>query len=660
MVTKGIVEEIIDKYNIKVRCPLYDKVKDSSLTNNDLNVSSICSILGVDLNLSIGDIVFVEFEDNNLLNPTIVGCLSIDSNSYSNINTNSLNIDNSLKLPKDTKIGDIDSFELSNLSGLKSNLNKQLDELYKKIDDNNDLLDNCINEISNQKNDMDNYYDMLNLCYEINKNFIDLIGNKSDVNNTTIYGRINLYNKKIEDLNKLLGIVNSDIIISDKIKKINKLYNDLSLGITDTTPNLNTNFDIMLSRAEKMINVSWSPKHSLKQWNSDKLFEANKTYYGMPYSLFNYGYTYEIWKKHASDNITSNGSVYGYGYREGPKYGSCCADFISEILGLPEHTRSCIGLLNNSKYLEKLDNNNSKYSNIKVGDVLVSSNSSHVIWIGKIYNDEVVIYEQTPPLAKKSKITISSNIDTNGYLKYGGLSYTVILRPTQELLDINLNNIEDNSVNITNDWVYKGTKTYGKFSEQRLTETEYMNNALVFWKLVKKAGWTAEAAAGAWANAFAESTGNPWSYGTGGGGLFGFTPFDYGNKYSTAIYDYANNVLKDASKRWDGNTQVNFINWQIKHIIEDGWTGIFQIRNTEKYWNYIPPENTRIPKNDFNLDTYIKLNIKDYDATPTICAKLWLARYGVVKTTYDWRDLDKTISNHTKKAEDLYQLFIKY
>ena len=54
-----------------------------------------------------------------------------------------------------------------------------------------------------------------------------------------------------------------------------------------------------------------------------------------------------------------------------------------------------------------------------------------------------------------------------------------------------------------------------------------MNNALVFWKLCKKAGWTAEAAAGAWSNAYAESSGNPWSYGTGGGGLFGFTPFEY-------------------------------------------------------------------------------------------------------------------------------------
>jgi len=175
----------------------------------------------------------------------------------------------------------------------------------------------------------------------------------------------------------------------------------------------------------------------------------------------------------------------------------------------------------------------------------------------------------------------------------------------------------------------------------------------MFWKACKKAGWTAEAAAGAWANTWAESGGNPWSYGTGGGGLFGFTPFDKGTKYKTGIYDYARDVLKDVNKRWDGDAQVGYINWQLNNIIKNKWTGIFGIRNKNSYWHYAPPSNTKIPTNNFNLDTYIKLNKKDHGATPTICAKLWLARYGVVFKNYPGRDLNKTIENHSKKAKEL-------
>jgi hypothetical protein len=206
--------------------------------------------------------------------------------------------------------------------------------------------------------------------------------------------------------------------------------------------------------------------------------------------------------------------------------------------------------------------------------------------------------------------------------------------------------------------VYKGNRQYNSYYEQALTETEYMHNALVFWNLVKKAGWSAESAAGAWANTYGESTGNPWAYGTGGGGIFGFTPFDkstyglYGTR--VGIYDYANDVLHDVNKRWNGDDQVGYINWQISKNLS-----VFFIRQGEKYWKYNPPKETRIPKTNFGLSTYTKLNIKDYDATPTICAKLWLARYGVVDMTVHGSNLETVIYRHVKKAEELYELFIR-
>ena len=452
-----------------------------------------------------------------------------------------------------------------------------------------------------------------------------------------------------------MGVVNKGIVISEELENILSIYNDLVEAVVYTTPSLDTDSNYMLGRAEKMINVQWTPISSFKQWNSNKFFEANKTYSGIPYTLFDFGYKYDTWKKYANKNETYKGNISNYGYREGPKYGSCCADFVSEILGLPAHIRTCSGLMNNSKYLKKYEGDEAKINNIKAGDSLISSNKGHAIWVGKVSDEDIVVYEQTPPLAKKT--IVSKKSVENGFLKHGNV-YKYILRPTEELLNLEANKSSTDAP-ISNDWIYKGSKQYGKYGDQGLTESEYLNNALVFWKLVKKAGWTAEAAAGAWSNTYAESRGNPWSYGTGGGGIFGFTPFDEGTfeRYGSrvGIYDYANDVLHDPERRWNGNDQVGYVNWQVSEKIP-----VFFIRKPEKYWKYNPPENTRIPKTNFGLSTYIKLDKKNYDATPTICAKLWLARYGVVDTTYPGRNLEKTITEHSKKAEELYQLFIKY
>ena len=658
MITKGIVEDVIDKYTIKVRCPIYDKVAEDSLYNGELNNSHICTITGGELNLNSGDIVFVGFEDGDFTNPVILGYLGIESKSNADIKSMSLIVENSLSLPKNTSIGDITDSNIECLSGLSSNLKGQLDNIEDKYQKNSDTSKDYLDSTNKQKDLLEEYSSILDSYITLNNSFSDLIGKKDDLNKDTVYGKINYINNQIDLLNKSIGNIPNGTTISNEINDLMSIYNNLTQGIVETSPSLDTEYNYMLGRAEKMINVSWEAKTTFSMWNSSKNFIKGTTYYGMPYTLFGYGYTYDAWKKNSDRNMSITQYASGYGERTGPKYGSCCADFVSEVFGLPVHTRNCSGLLNN-KYLIRLENDDAKISNIKPGDALVSSSRGHVVWVGKKYDDKLVIYEQAPPLAKKSTTPLSSN--KNGFLYHGNSTYTYILRPTQELLSLDINRGSDNSSNINNQWIYKGNKSYGKYSEQILTDSEYLNNGLCFWKLCKKAGWTAEAAAGAWSNAYAESKGNPWSYGTGGGGIFGFTPFDKGTTYASGIYDYANIVLHNAEKRWDGDTQVGYINWQIKNIIENGWTGIFSIRQPEsRYWNYTPPLSTRIPKNNFNLDTYIKLNKQDYDATPTICAKLWLARYGVVDKTYSGRDLEKTINNHTKKAEELYQLFIKY
>ena len=71
MITKGYIEEVVDKFTYKVRLPALDKVEQSNIRTMDENLSSasVCSQLNCDLNLRVGDVVFVGFEDNSRYKP---------------------------------------------------------------------------------------------------------------------------------------------------------------------------------------------------------------------------------------------------------------------------------------------------------------------------------------------------------------------------------------------------------------------------------------------------------------------------------------------------------------------------------------------------------------------------------------------------------------
>lgn len=661
MVTKGYIEKIVDNNKVIVRCPVYNKIQTATNNNSPSNLFSVCTIPGTKINLRAGDTVFVSFEDSNLYNGVVLGYLSKSSKTYSyaEITALSLDVSASTLLPKQTSIGSVTWFDIQNLSGTTSNIKEQIqeigttkqtietyiEELNSKLKEHSRLVEEIINKLNAQKELIDTY--------------IALIGEETDTTEDTFYGRLNSYNKVIDDTNVAFGTTPDGVVLSEKIDDIEQMCVDLSNGIVDYYPVYSEEEakNSMLARAEKMINVPWIAKSTFPKWNSSNNFIDGTTYYGMPYTLFGFGYKYDTWKKNSDSNTGVTINVPGYGVRTGPKYGSCCADFVSEVFGLPKHQRSCYGLKTNCPdYLEVITGEEAKAQYIQTGDAIINVGNGHVMWIGGVTGTELTVYEQTPPQAHKMTLSTTKNITSDGYILWGK-KYDTIVRPKKALLDLEVNQFNEETGGKYR-WVYKGSKTYNSYAEQALTEEEYFNNARVFWSLCKKAGWSAEAAAGAWSNTYAESTGNPWSHGTGGGGLFGFTPFDesafsrYGTK--TGIYDYANDVLHDVERRWNGNDQVGYINWQVKEKIP-----VFFIRKQEKYWKYNPPDNTRIPKTNFGLSTYIKLDKQNYDATPTICAKLWLARYGVVDTTYPGRNLERTIKNHTKKADELYQMFIR-
>lgn len=137
MVTKAFVEEVIDKNHIRVRMPLYNKIKgvESSTPTRELPIAPICSLPNIDYNINVGDIVLIAFEEDKLGNPIIIGNLqtNIPTDSKINIRLNDLVADGEIKLSENTSIGNVKKEEIETLKGSKYNIQDKLDMIDTEI-----------------------------------------------------------------------------------------------------------------------------------------------------------------------------------------------------------------------------------------------------------------------------------------------------------------------------------------------------------------------------------------------------------------------------------------------------------------------------------------------------------------------------------------------
>lgn len=137
MITRAIVESVIDKYNIRVRIPVIDRMPDSGIytKTSELNVASVCTLPGCDPNIKPGDIVFVGIDDTLEEQVVILGYLYRDRlTTYSDLQAHSIMIDGRTELTTDTRIGDVSPSEIQQLLGVKDNIQKQIDNLQEQID----------------------------------------------------------------------------------------------------------------------------------------------------------------------------------------------------------------------------------------------------------------------------------------------------------------------------------------------------------------------------------------------------------------------------------------------------------------------------------------------------------------------------------------------
>ena len=142
MITKGIVESIISKYSVKVRLPILDGIKESkgSVPTNDLSEATICTMPNGECNLSVGDVVFVGFEDNDIGRPVVLGCLyrevadDLVESSSADLTLRKLTTTSTTSLSEMTSIGIVKPEEIKTLSGARFNIQNQLDNLDERID----------------------------------------------------------------------------------------------------------------------------------------------------------------------------------------------------------------------------------------------------------------------------------------------------------------------------------------------------------------------------------------------------------------------------------------------------------------------------------------------------------------------------------------------
>ena len=138
MITRGIVEEVIDRFNVKVRLPLLDGVQSGSVraTTKGLRTMVMCSLPRVEMNLQVGDVVFVAFEDYSEDRAVILGCLFRENTTSTrvSIDANSLVVVGNTILTDATRIGDVEGTEIQCLIGVSDNIQRQLNALSERLD----------------------------------------------------------------------------------------------------------------------------------------------------------------------------------------------------------------------------------------------------------------------------------------------------------------------------------------------------------------------------------------------------------------------------------------------------------------------------------------------------------------------------------------------
>ena len=113
MILKAIIESTNLDNQYRIRIPKYHQIDGVSTATpiNQLPFASVCYQPGIIPNYSIGDVVYIDFENDDLSQPIILGKLlcqrSYTETSVSDATLRSLTVQVDTQLSEDTTISDI-------------------------------------------------------------------------------------------------------------------------------------------------------------------------------------------------------------------------------------------------------------------------------------------------------------------------------------------------------------------------------------------------------------------------------------------------------------------------------------------------------------------------------------------------------------------------
>jgi hypothetical protein len=249
MITKAIIEQVLDKHTVRIRIPILDNVIDSSTGSSIENCQTAteCTLPNFSYNFKVGDIVFVDFEENNLDSPVVIGYLTNVSKQKTDGELLSITVESDALLPKDTEIGNVKKEEIECLSGTTNNIQNDIDS----ISNNNFSTD--LKKINEKTESLQS---KLNDAY---KTFLSLTDNCETISHTVLENNSSFYNKiqdvfnSLGNLYKKIGNTNSSQSISDLIleleNKVSELENSYSKGYIPvsqtTTESLNESYSTL-------------------------------------------------------------------------------------------------------------------------------------------------------------------------------------------------------------------------------------------------------------------------------------------------------------------------------------------------------------------------------------------------------------------------------
>ena len=137
MLTKGYIQAVLSPHSVRVRLPVFNKVENvqGATPVEELATAPICTLPHFIQNPQIGDIVFVDFEEDQYSHPVILGYLSVDNNrpNFVSATLEDLTTLGKTRLGTDTNIGEINYKNIATLKGMEKPITEEFNSVKQDI-----------------------------------------------------------------------------------------------------------------------------------------------------------------------------------------------------------------------------------------------------------------------------------------------------------------------------------------------------------------------------------------------------------------------------------------------------------------------------------------------------------------------------------------------